>query len=75
MNVSQMYYAKRGIITPEMEYIAIRENMALSQARELGLAPQYKALGQQHAGMSFGASIPDEITPEFQQFLSRLERP
>ncbi|WP_323816424.1 phosphomethylpyrimidine synthase ThiC [Cellvibrio sp. NN19] len=59
MNVSQMYYAKKGIITPEMEYIAIRENMALAQARELGV------LKDQHAGMSFGASIPDEITPEF----------
>ncbi len=59
MNVSQMHYAKKGIITPEMEYIAIRENMALAQARELGV------LKQQHAGMSFGASIPDEITPEF----------
>lgn len=59
MNVSQMHYAKKGIITPEMEYIAIRENMALVQARELGV------LNQQHKGMSFGASIPDEITPEF----------
>ena len=59
MNVSQMHYAKKGIITPEMEYIAIRENMALAQARELGV------LDQQHKGMSFGASIPDEITPEF----------
>ena len=59
MNVSQMHYAKRGIITPEMEYIAIRENMALAQARELGI------MNQQHKGMSFGASIPDEITPEF----------
>ncbi len=59
MNVSQMHYAKKGIITPEMEYIAIRENMALAQARELGV------LNQQHQGMSFGASIPDEITPEF----------
>lgn len=58
-NVSQMHYAKKGIITPEMEYIAIRENMALAQARELGI------LNQQHKGMSFGASIPDEITPEF----------
>ena len=65
MNVSQMHYAKKGVITPEMEYIAIRENMALAQARELGIDPQYKALGQQHKGMSFGASIPDEITPEF----------
>ena len=59
MNVSQMHYAKKGIITPEMEYIAIRENMALAQARELGV------MNQQHPGMSFGASIPDEITPEF----------
>ena len=65
MNVSQMHYAKKGVITPEMEYIAIRENMALAQARELAVDPQYKALGQQHKGMSFGASIPDEITPEF----------
>lgn len=59
MNVSQMHYAKKGIITPEMEYIAIRENMALAQARELGV------LDQQHQGISFGASIPKEITPEF----------
>ena len=59
MNVSQMHYAKKGIITPEMEYIAIRENMALAQARELGV------LNQQHPGMSFGANIPGEITPEF----------
>ncbi|WP_372863970.1 phosphomethylpyrimidine synthase ThiC [Spongiibacter sp.] len=58
-NVSQMHYAKRGIITPEMEYIAIRENMALAQAREAG------GLAVQHPGQSFGASIPEEITPEF----------
>ncbi len=58
-NVSQMYYAKRGIITPEMEYIAIRENMALAQAREQGL------LAAQHPGESFGARIPKEITAEF----------
>ncbi len=65
MNVSQMHYAKKGIITPEMEYIAIRENMALAQARELSESTHYKVLGQQHPGMSFGASIPAEITPEF----------
>ena len=58
-NVSQMHYAKRGIITPEMEYIAIRENMALAQARELG------QLATQHPGHDFGARIPKEITPEF----------
>ncbi|HET8705380.1 MAG TPA: phosphomethylpyrimidine synthase ThiC, partial [Pseudomonadales bacterium] len=59
MNVSQMHYAKRGIITAEMEYIAIRENMKLQEARENAL------LRQQHAGYSFGAAIPREITPEF----------
>ncbi|MEO6696449.1 MAG: phosphomethylpyrimidine synthase ThiC [Gammaproteobacteria bacterium] len=54
-NVSQMHYARRGIITPEMEYIAIRENLL----REQGL------LSQQHPGESFGAAIPEHITPEF----------
>ncbi|MCQ4327411.1 phosphomethylpyrimidine synthase ThiC [Stutzerimonas stutzeri] len=58
-NVSQMHYAKKGIITPEMEFVAIRENMKLAEAREAGL------LEEQHAGHSFGASIPQEITPEF----------
>ena len=58
-NVSQMHYARKGIITPEMEYVAIRENMKLTEAREAGL------LKDQHAGHSFGASIPKEITPEF----------
>lgn len=58
-NVSQMHYAKQGIITPEMEYVAIRENMKLTEAREAGL------LKEQHTGHSFGASIPKEITPEF----------
>ncbi|MBU2325146.1 MAG: phosphomethylpyrimidine synthase ThiC, partial [Gammaproteobacteria bacterium] len=58
-NVSQMHYARKGIITPEMEYVAIRENMKLAEAREAGL------LKPQHAGQSFGASIPKEITPEF----------
>ncbi|NPU91480.1 MAG: phosphomethylpyrimidine synthase ThiC [Gammaproteobacteria bacterium] len=58
-NVSQMYYARKGIVTAEMEFVAIRENMKLQEARELGL------LQQQHPGESFGASIPQEITPEF----------
>ena len=58
-NVSQMHYARQGIITPEMEYIAIRENMSLQQAREQG------KLAEQHPGHSFGASIPNEMTPEF----------
>jgi len=55
-NVSQMHYARRGIVTPEMEFIAIRENQKLETVRE-GLV--------QHAGESFGASIPTRITPEF----------
>ncbi|WP_417539356.1 phosphomethylpyrimidine synthase ThiC [Marinobacter sp.] len=58
-NVTQMHYARKGIITPEMEFIAIRENMKLQEAREQGLADD------QHPGQSFGASIPKEITPEF----------
>ncbi len=58
-NVSQMHYARQGIITPEMEFIAIRENMALAQAKEQGI------LGEQHSGHDFGASIPNEITAEF----------
>ncbi len=55
-NVSQMHYARRGIITPEMEYIAIRENCKWQD---------YKDQIGQHKGESFGASIPDTITPEF----------
>ncbi|WP_300499485.1 phosphomethylpyrimidine synthase ThiC, partial [Marinobacter sp.] len=58
-NVSQMHYARKGIITPEMEFIAIRENMKLQEAREQGL------LKDQHPGQPFGASLPQEITPEF----------
>lgn len=56
-NVSQMHYARQGIITPEMEFIAIRENQKMEEMREL-----WK---DQHPGDSFGASIPDVITPEF----------
>jgi phosphomethylpyrimidine synthase len=61
---TQLAYAKRGIVTPEMEYIAIRENMKLQEAKEAGTLPRH-ALGFQHPGMSFGATIPKEITPEF----------
>jgi len=53
-NVTQMHYAKRGIVTPEMEYVAIRENLG----RE-------RALSEARDGESFGASIPDFVTPEF----------
>jgi len=55
-NVTQMHYARKGIITPEMEFIAIRENQKLQQVKEIT---------KQHPGESFGASIPKEITPEF----------
>ena len=55
-NVTQMHYAKKGIITPEMEYIAIRENQKLQEVKEIA---------KQHPGQDFGASIPKEITPEF----------
>lgn len=61
-NVSQMHYARQGIITPEMEFVAIRENNRLQEMRA---DPRYKALLRQHKGESFGASIPDVITPEF----------
>ncbi|WP_333842977.1 phosphomethylpyrimidine synthase ThiC [Pelomicrobium sp.] len=65
MNVTQMHYARRGIITPEMEFIAIRENLR----REAFLASltkeQRELLARQHRGQAFGASIPAEITPEF----------
>jgi len=55
-NVSQMHYARQGIITPEMEYVAIRENQRREHLREIT---------KQHPGESFGASIPHVITPEF----------
>jgi len=61
-NVTQMHYAKQGIVTPEMEYIAIRENLRL---QELRADPRYARLLRQHQGQSFGAQIPEEITPEF----------
>ncbi|WP_386082695.1 phosphomethylpyrimidine synthase ThiC [Vreelandella sp. F11] len=61
-NVTQLYYARQGIITPEMEFIAIRENQ---RRQTLGSAEVERILGQQHKGQSFGASLPEEITPEF----------
>ena len=58
VNVTQMHYARRGIVTPEMEFVAIRENQRLEQYRDSPLL-------KQHAGESFGAAIPKVITPEF----------
>jgi phosphomethylpyrimidine synthase len=52
-----MHYARKGVITPEMEFVAIRENQKMDEMREL-----WK---DQHVGQSFGASIPDQISPEF----------
>ena len=88
--VTQMHYAKHGIITPEMEFIAIRENLGRAQnlecggndaaldsvemnsaldpkRRQGGRTPNYdrSSLDHQHAGQSFGASIPSYVTPEF----------
>ncbi|MFL6738741.1 MAG: phosphomethylpyrimidine synthase ThiC, partial [Sphingomicrobium sp.] len=53
-NVTQMHYARRGIVTPEMEYVAVRENLGREQA-----------LAAARDGESFGAAIPDHVTPEF----------
>lgn len=57
-NVTQMHYARRGIVTPEMEFVAIRETQRLESVRDA-------ALRAQHPGESFGASLPARITPEF----------
>ena len=57
-NVTQMHYARRGIITPEMEYIALRENQKIDALKD-------SALRNQHPGQSFGAALPARITPEF----------
>src|SRR4051812_44999801 len=54
-NVSQMHYARRGIVTPEMEYVAIRENLGRAQLAE----------AVTRDGQDFGAAIPDYVTPEF----------
>ncbi len=59
-NVTQLHYARQGIITPEMEYIAIRENMKLAKAKAEG-----NVVAEQHPGHNFGAYLPEEITPEF----------
>ena len=62
-NVTQIHYARRGMITPEMEFVAIRENCRLGELRESYAAAGY--LRNQHAGQSFGARLPEEVTPEF----------
>jgi phosphomethylpyrimidine synthase len=70
-NVTQLHYARRGIITAEMEYVAIRENMRrqqyLAELEAAGPMGQRTAalIGRQHPGQSFGAATPNLITPEF----------
>ncbi len=60
--VTQLHYAQRGEITPEMEFVAIRENMRIqSRADESGR----RGISWQHRGQAWGAAIPEEITPEF----------
>ena len=70
-NVSQMHYARQGIITPEMEYVAIRENMnraaylqSLRDSSPTG-EKMLAMMNRQHKGENYGANMPDEITPEF----------
>ncbi|HEU4442889.1 MAG TPA: phosphomethylpyrimidine synthase ThiC [Burkholderiales bacterium] len=70
-NVSQMHYARKGIVTPEMEFIAVRENLereayieSLKATGKTG-AKMLELLLTQHKGESFGAAIPERITPEF----------
>ncbi len=70
-NVTQMHYARQGIVTPEMEYIAIRENLRraeyIQSLKDTGPMGEKLAalMGHQHRGERFGAEIPAEITPEF----------
>lgn len=67
--VTQMHYARRGIITPEMEYVAIRENlgrkMVADRKEQSAAQSDRSSLFHRHKGESFGASIPEYITPEF----------
>ncbi|HYP52026.1 MAG TPA: phosphomethylpyrimidine synthase ThiC [Pyrinomonadaceae bacterium] len=63
--VTQMHYAKRGVVTPEMEFVALRENMGRERALELAGDGDRGSLHHQHAGESFGAAIPSYVTPEF----------
>jgi phosphomethylpyrimidine synthase len=60
-NVTQMHYARRGVVTPEMEFIAIRENLQRERMHDI----QPQLVTRQHRGQSFGAAIPECVTPEF----------
>jgi phosphomethylpyrimidine synthase len=61
-NVTQLHYARKGVVTPEMEYIAIRESLRLEELRR---DPRYRGLLKFHRGQAFGARLPDVVTPEF----------
>ena len=63
--VTQMHYARKGIITPEMEFIAVRENLGLECPTNFSLSNSRDSLSHQHKGISFGAAIPTYVTPEF----------
>ena len=68
-NVTQMHYARQGIITPEMEFVAIRENLNrqayIASLQATGNTRLLELMTRQHAGQNFGAQLPEEITPEF----------
>jgi phosphomethylpyrimidine synthase len=61
-NLSQMHYARKGIITPEMEFVALRESMLLEQLLK---DPLYASRSRQHPGQPLGAQLPKQVTPEF----------
>src|SRR4029078_3700731 len=64
-NVTQLHYARRGMVTPEMEFIAISENQSREMACEVASRNGHGGGVAQHAGQAWGASIPKSITPEF----------
>jgi phosphomethylpyrimidine synthase len=70
-NVTQLHYARNGVITPEMEFVAIRENLKRQELfqnagfSEKKILNYLKKIGRYHEGESFGAKIPLEVTPEF----------
>jgi phosphomethylpyrimidine synthase len=64
-NVTQLHYARRGMVTPEMEFIAIRENQSREITRELASRNGHGGGTAQHPGQAWGANIPKSITPEF----------
>ena len=61
-NVTQMHYARKGIVTPEMEFVALRESLLLDRLLQ---DPGYASILRQHPGQSLGAQLPEQITPEF----------